>query len=97
MQVLHYDEIIRCESESNYTHIHLRGGKKIMVAKTLKEIEETLDGLVFFRVHQSHLINMHHIKEFYKGEGAYLIMDDGSNITVSRSKKDEFMQQFRKI
>lgn len=97
MQVLHYDEIIRCESESNYTHIHLRGGKKIMVAKTLKEIQETLNGLVFLRVHQSHLINMHHIKEFYKGEGAYLIMDDGSNIAVSRSKKDEFMEQFRRI
>lgn len=97
MQVLHYDEIIRCESESNYTHLYLKGGKKILVSKTLKEIQEILDGLSFYRVHQSHLVNMHHIEKFYKGEGAYIIMNDGSNISVSRNKKDEFMEQFRKI
>ncbi len=97
VQFIQADEIIRCESDSNYTHIHMQGGRKLIVAKTLKEVEETLEGLSFFRIHQSHLINMNHISQFYKGDGAYVMMDDGSSVNLSRNKKDAFMELFRKI
>jgi two-component system, LytTR family, response regulator len=97
MQFMEPDEIIRCESESNYTHIFLTNGKKITVAKTLKEVEENILGTPFFRVHQSHLINTNHIHKFIKGDGAYLIMKDGTPITISRNRKDAFMETFRKV
>ncbi len=97
MQLVDAEEIIRCESDSNYTHIFLKTGKKITVAKTLKEIEETLDGLSFYRIHQSHLVNMQHISKVIKGDGGYVVMDDGTNITISRNKKEAFMDTFRKI
>ncbi|MBP6430143.1 MAG: response regulator transcription factor [Ferruginibacter sp.] len=97
MQFFEPDEIVRCESESNYTHIYLNNGKKITLAKTLKEVEETIEGRPYFRVHQSHLINMNHVARLVKGEGAYVVMNDGTNIAISRNKKEAFMETFRKL
>lgn len=97
MQFMMPDEIIRCESDSNYTHIFLANGKKITMAKTLKEVEENINGSPFFRIHQSHLINMNHIGKYMKGDNAYVIMKDGTQISVSRNKKEAFLETFRKV
>ncbi len=37
-------DIIYCEAESNYTNVVLTGGKKILVSKVLKEIDEVISG-----------------------------------------------------
>lgn len=97
LQLFEADDIMHCESESNYTHVHLSAGKKITLAKTLKEVEENLGGVPFFRIHQSHLINMNHISKVIKGEGAYVIMKNGVNVPISRNKKDAFLESFRKV
>ncbi len=97
MQFMQPDEIIRCESDSNYTHIFLANGKKITMAKTLKEVEENINGSPFFRIHQSHLINMNHISKYIKGDGAYVVMNDGTQISISRNKKEAFLETFRKV
>ncbi len=97
MQFMEPDEIIRCESDSNYTHIFLANGKKLTFAKTLKDVEENIGGNPFYRIHQSHLINMNHVSKYIKGDGAYVIMKDGTQITISRNKKEAFMETFRKI
>jgi len=90
-------DILYCSAESNYTSIVLEGGKKILVSKVLKDIDEALSGPDFFRVHNSYLINLNHIKKFVRGEGGYVIMDDGANISISRSRRQEFMEQFSKF
>lgn len=91
------DNIIYCEAESNYTHVVLDGGKKILVSKVLKEIDDALSGETFFRVHSSFLININRIKKFVRGEGGYLIMDNDAVVSISRSKKQEFMELFSKF
>lgn len=97
MQLFAPDDILRCESDSNYTYIFLATGKKILLAKTLKEIEETLRGLSFFRVHQSHLVNINHVNKVVKGEGSYLTTSDGATIPISRNKKDAFLESLRRL
>ncbi|MCP4443395.1 MAG: response regulator transcription factor [Aureispira sp.] len=83
-------DIIRCEASSNYTIIYLNTGKKIVAPKTLKEFEELLAPEGFFRVHQSHLINLKHTNQFLKTKNL-IRMSDGSEVEVSRRKKTLFM------
>ena len=68
------DNIVRCESNVNYTMFHFNEGKKLLVTKTLKEFDEMLRDYGFIRVHQSHLVNVQYIKEFVKIDGGYLVM-----------------------
>lgn len=90
-------DIIYCEAESNYTTVVLVGGKKILVSKVLKEIDEALVGPDFCRVHSSFLINVNRIKKYVRGDGGYLIMDDDANISISRNRRQEFMELFSKF
>lgn len=89
-------EIIRCESLDNYTNFYLDTGKVILVSKNIKHYEEILNEYNFYRVHRSHLVNVDYIKEYYKGEGGYIIMKDGTDIPVSRRKKIPFLNHFSK-
>ena len=88
------DNILHCEADSNYTHIVLKQGKKVLVSRTLKEIEELLEGHAFLRVHHSHLVNLNEIVRYVRGEGGYVIMSDNTAITVSRNRKDALLKIF---
>jgi two-component system LytT family response regulator len=81
------DEIIRLESDNNYTQVYLNGGKVLTVSKTLKEYSDILEERGFFRVHQSHLINLNYFELFEKQDGGYIVLKDGSQIPVSKRKK----------
>lgn len=84
-------DIIRMESDGNYTKVFLRDGKRIMVSKTMKEFDELLTDAGFVRVHHSHLINMNHLFFFEKSEG-HLVMKDNSIVPVSNRKKDQLLE-----
>jgi len=90
-------DIIYCEAESNYTSVVLANGKKVVVSKVLKDIDEALSGPDFCRVHSSFLINVNRIKKYVRGDGGYLIMDDDTNISISRNRRQEFMELFSKF
>lgn len=86
-------KIIRLEAEGNYTHIYLEGNKHHLVCKTLKEYHELLEKHQFLRTHQSHLINLRKINAYVKTDGGYISMEDGSQIPVSRQKKEEILKK----
>ncbi len=90
---LQVSDIIRCESDINYTTFYLKNKEKLMVAKTLKEFEEMLSEYNFFRVHNSHLINLAYVKNYVKGKGGYVVMADHSEIEVSTRRKDAFLKK----
>jgi len=89
------DKILRCEASGNYCQIFKIDGDKIIVSKPLKDVQNLLSEDKFFRVHQSHLINIQHVKKFIKTDGGHIIMDDGSEIAVARSKKEFFLNAFQ--
>jgi two-component system LytT family response regulator len=97
MEFVDTDRIMYCESQSNYTNIVLEDGKKVLLSKTLKEVDELLVDFGFFRAHKSHLINLRHVTKYVRGEGGYVVMRDGTAITIARSRKEEFLGLFSKL
>lgn len=92
-EFLEIANIIRCQSEINYTTIYLNDKQKLVVAKTLKEFEELLSDYSFFRVHNSHLINLSFIRSYNKGKGGSVKLTDETEIEVSSRRKDEFLKR----
>jgi two-component system LytT family response regulator len=90
---INLSDIIRCDSDGNYTYFLLTTGKKIIVSRTLGEYEQMFADDNFFRIHRSHLINLEHVKKYIKGEGGYVIMSDDSQAEVSRRNKNEFLEK----
>lgn len=93
LQMIPVDSIISCESDSNYTILLLKNRKKIIVSRTLKEIEELLEEHSFVRVHRCYLANLNEVEKYVKGEGGYLVMSDGTTIDVARNKKEVLMKK----
>lgn len=91
LELVHVNEIVVCESDSNYTTLHMRDDKRMVISRTLKEFEDLLGEQDFIRVHHSFLISRKHIRKYIKGEGGEVIMSNGMNIAVSRRKKQELM------
>lgn len=86
-------KIIRLEAEGNYTHLYLQNSKHYLICKTLKEYNDLLIGHHFIRTHQSHLINFSKISSYVKTDGGYISMEDGSQVPISRQKKEEVLKK----
>ncbi len=89
-------EILYCESDGSYTHVFMITGSKHMVSKNLKQLSQQLDTNNFIRIHQSYIVNLNLIKEYYRGDGGEVILQNGKNIPVSRSKKNDLLKHILK-
>jgi two-component system LytT family response regulator len=84
--------IIHIESKSNYSKIYLTENKTITVTKILKDFGEMLIPYNFYRVHNSHLINLNYIHKYIRSQGGHVMLQDGTLIDISRRKKEEFLK-----
>ncbi len=87
----HPEEIMCCDGDGSYTRLRLDGGKEVMLSKNIGQVELLLDGKGFFRVHNSHIINMRFVQKYVKNGSGYIILKDGTHVDISRRKKDAFM------
>ena len=90
--VIEIDDIVHCEADKNYTFFYLNDGKKILVSKTLKDYDTMLAGFSFFRVHQSHLINLNYVERYDKHDGGSVILKDCTSVPLSPAKKEQFFK-----
>ncbi|MBL0102329.1 MAG: LytTR family transcriptional regulator [Bacteroidetes bacterium] len=90
------EEIIRLQADGTYTHIFTQG-QKFTGTKNIKEYEELLAEYNFFRSHNSHLINLKHVKRFSRLDGYFVYMSDDSVAEISRRKKEEFIGMMSKV
>ena len=88
-------EIIYLQAESNYTNIYFKDHPKLIASRTLGDFEELLPTDIFYRPHNSYLINLNYIKRYIKGDGGQIEMQNGDYVDVSRRKKDEFIKLIR--
>jgi two-component system LytT family response regulator len=96
MEFVRITDIIRCEAQGAYTQLFLRDQRPVLVSKVIKEFEFLLQEYGFYRVHQSHIINLKEVRKYVKSEN-YLLMRDGAQIQLARSRKDEFFSALHKV
>lgn len=85
--------IIYCEAHESYTHFYLAGGSKHTVSRPLKEYEDLLSELHFFRIHKSYLINLSRVASVSKEY--QVVMDDKTELPLSFRKRNDFFQTLR--
>jgi len=93
IELVKIDEIIHCEASDNYTSIYLKNEKRILVSKTIKEYDTMLSEFDFFRIHQSHLVNLSYIAKFNKNDGGYVVLENGKKLPISRRNKQGFLEK----
>jgi two-component system LytT family response regulator len=89
-------EILYCESSGNYTSFYLCTDKKIMVSRQLGEYEKLLPEANFTRIHDKYIINLSFIKEYIKGSGGDVVLENGKELPVASRRKEEFLARFEK-
>ncbi len=85
-------EIVRCESDGNYTRFHLANGDKVLASRTLKEFETALEPHGFMRVHLSHLVNMALVRMYLHRDGGTLVLTNGQEVPVSHRRRNDVLE-----
>ncbi|MEM9837368.1 MAG: LytTR family DNA-binding domain-containing protein [Bacteroidota bacterium] len=97
LEVVKVANITHAAADSNYTHVHLVDGKKIVISRTLKQLEAMLaDHSNFLRIHQSYCINLDYVVRYQKGNGGKIILANGTELPVARNRKEMVIQQLTK-
>jgi two-component system LytT family response regulator len=91
------NDIIHCVADGNYTRIHFTDKSELLLSKTLGDVEELLSDYNFFRIHHSTLINLKQVKKYIRGEGGEVIMSNGQNLAVARTRKADFLNVFTRF
>jgi two-component system LytT family response regulator len=92
------EDIMYLEADSCYTHIVMHDNSKHLASKTMAAFEDVLqDNQLFFRAHKSNIVNLKFVKQYIRGEGGEIIMQDGTNIALSRNRKQEFLNLFTRV
>jgi two-component system, LytTR family, response regulator len=96
LQFVKLSQICYIESCGNYSNFFLADNSKIMVSRQLGEYEKLLPTDNFVRIHDKHIINLTCIKEYIKGSGGEVILENGARLTVAARRKDELLSRFEK-
>lgn len=94
---IHKKDLLYFCGEGSYTNIYLQNGRKITISKHLKEIETTMDDEDFVRIHNSHLINIHHAISYMNSNANCVKMSNGEELSVSGHRKKKLMDYFIRL
>ncbi len=90
-------DILRVEANGRYAKFYLLNKETILVSKTLGDFEEILSANQFFRIHDSSIINLNHVKKYTRGDGGTVLLSDNTELDVARRRKDEFVKLIPKL
>lgn len=90
---INLDDILYIEASSNYSILVLLDGEKVIVSKTLKDVQEILENRNFFRIHRQYIINLNKVKFFNKND-CLLTLENNKQLQVARIQKDKLIEKF---
>ncbi len=95
MVFLSIDQIVHLESDGSYTTFHLLNNERHLIARPMRDFEDLLPPEDFFKLHQSHLVNLAYVKKILREDGGSVLMADGARVPIARRRKDEFLEVVR--
>ncbi len=97
LQVIAIEDIIRLEGDGNYTTFFINNKAPVFTSKGLKEYENLLEQPLFFKSHQSHMVNLAFLDRYDRKEGDQLFLSDGSKIPLATRRKDLLLERLEKM
>ncbi len=88
-------DIIYCEAHNTYTKFFIEGKEPMLISKPLGDVEEMLADGPFFRTHRQYLVNIQKIAELLRTDGGYLLMSNGQEIPIVRTRRQELLDMMR--
>lgn len=85
-------DIVRLEASGSYTIFLINNQNPVLASYTLSDFEKKLNPAKFIRVHKSHIVNLDYVVKYTKGDGGVLTLSTGTEIPVSRSRKEELLE-----
>ena len=95
-QFLKLEEIIYAEAKDNVASLYLTSKKEVKLTKSLGWLESFLAEYGFCRIHHSFIINFSHLKEYIRNDGGYVVLSSGKALSISRRRKDDFLNRLEK-
>lgn len=93
VEMVPVDEIIYFQSDGNYTTVHMTNDRKVLVSKQLGKFEDILDSSVFYRIHNSYLVNLNFIRKFIRSDGGYIVLTNDQSLSVARNRREGFLER----
>ena len=84
-------DILYCEAHNTYTKFFTEGKEPMLISKPLGDVEEMLGGGPFFRTHRQYLVNIQKIAELLRADGGFLLMSNGQEIPIVRTRRQELL------
>jgi two-component system LytT family response regulator len=92
LHTLTVSQLMYLQADGNDSILHLSGLEKIVSAITIAEFDQMLDKRIFFRIHQSTIINLNFLRGYSSGENCFAELSDNTRLSISRSRMDEFQK-----
>ncbi len=94
IRYVNVNDIIYCESQNRYTKV-VTTGEEITSSYNLGRYQETLTQDFFYQIHRSFIVNLNHVARY--DTSGFAVMNNGTEIPVSKSHKDVFLQMFHRV
>lgn len=91
IHIVNVKDIVRCRADNTYTTFYLVTGENILVSKGMKEYEDILCENGFFKIHQSHIINLQFLRKIDKSSEE-VILSDKTRLPLSQRRKQDLLQ-----
>ncbi len=96
VSIIKLDNILYVEASNNYSKMFLADGRTILLSKTLKDTQDTLEESHFLRIHRQYIVNLNYVKHFNKNE-CLLTMENNIQLPIVKNRFDRFLDKYYRL
>ena len=89
-KIVDREKIIRIESDNSYSTLYVEEENPYVVSKSIGQLELELKSAMFFRIHNSHIINLNYLSSFSNHYGGLITLKNGKELPLARRRVQKF-------